>query len=319
MRATNIALAIVGLHVLAYAPFYFDGNYPGGGARFFADVLPVEHALAAIAVARLASHRFERGAMAVLALALLGFGVHGAYAHEQLAARDGGRPMFEPDVLARARVGEGLLFVDTDHGFGLAHDPAATTKTGLVVARRRDDDRDWLLFDRLGRPPSWSYRFDRSSEPVVPVVAAWAPTQPIGPYRFEVDAEWPPLAQEGAFALPAFTEGCASQSRALVVTPAVPRGDGTATVSLPVPGPGRWAIGIRVVHGAHLPSLEAPDPATKGTITMEKEAWEWSATGAGCTALPLHTVELAPPAVTLVLGAHGGPIAVDSVTLQQVH
>jgi len=32
--------------MLAYVPFYFDGSYPGGGARLFADVLPLEHVLA---------------------------------------------------------------------------------------------------------------------------------------------------------------------------------------------------------------------------------------------------------------------------------
>ncbi|MDF2697441.1 MAG: hypothetical protein K0S65_5824, partial [Labilithrix sp.] len=47
------ATALVGLQVLAYVPFYFDGDYPGGGARFFADVLPVEHALVMIGVGSL--------------------------------------------------------------------------------------------------------------------------------------------------------------------------------------------------------------------------------------------------------------------------
>jgi hypothetical protein len=37
----GLALLVVGGQILAYAPFYFDGNYPGGGGRFFADVLPV--------------------------------------------------------------------------------------------------------------------------------------------------------------------------------------------------------------------------------------------------------------------------------------
>ncbi len=43
-------MALVLLQVLAYAPFYFDGDYPGGGARFFADILPLEHVLVGLAL-----------------------------------------------------------------------------------------------------------------------------------------------------------------------------------------------------------------------------------------------------------------------------
>jgi hypothetical protein len=44
VRVLGLALLV---HVVAYAGFYFDGNYPGGGARMFADVLPLEHLLLA--------------------------------------------------------------------------------------------------------------------------------------------------------------------------------------------------------------------------------------------------------------------------------
>ena len=141
--AVVAALVLVVGHVLAYAAFYFDGNYPGGGARLFADVLPVEHALLAVAVARMAgARRYLRGAFALVALMLGGFAVHAVFEHIKLADRDGGRPMFEPDVLARANVTAGLVFVETDHGFALGHDPNARIKKGLVVARLHNDDRD---------------------------------------------------------------------------------------------------------------------------------------------------------------------------------
>ena len=55
--------AAVALLVAAYVPFYFDGNYPGGGARLFADALPFEHVLLAIAAASLGGPR-RRGEMA---------------------------------------------------------------------------------------------------------------------------------------------------------------------------------------------------------------------------------------------------------------
>jgi hypothetical protein len=320
-RAATLALALVGLHVLAYAPFYFDGNYPGGGARFFVEVVPVEHALLALGIARLASQhdaRFARGAMSALALALGGFAVHAAYDHEKLADRDGGRPMYEPDVIAKAHVTTGLLFVDTDHGFALAHDPGADAKTGLVVARRRDDDHDWLLFERLGRPPSWSYHFDRSVDPAVPVVVAWSPPAPKGPIRFEADADWPALAQAGAFAVPGWTEACASQKRALLVTPGTPHGEGTVTLSLPVPSPGRYVVTVAVVHGAHLPSREAPAAGAIGTLTIGAQKWEWPAPGAGCATLPNCEIELNGTSVPVVVGVRGGSIALDTIVLRRL-
>src|SRR5262249_51615666 len=43
------ALAVAGVFV-AYVPFYYPGSYPGGGARFFADALPLEHALLGLAL-----------------------------------------------------------------------------------------------------------------------------------------------------------------------------------------------------------------------------------------------------------------------------
>jgi len=150
------ALTVIALHVLAYAPFYFDGNYPGGGARLFADVLPIEHALVALAIARLVSApRHLRAVYVVLAASLAGFAVHASFDHIKLADRDGGRPMFEPDLLARSNVASGLVFVDTDHGFALGHDPEARIKDGIVVARLHNDDRDRILFDRLEHPPTF--------------------------------------------------------------------------------------------------------------------------------------------------------------------
>ncbi|MEO7331365.1 MAG: hypothetical protein ABI193_22505, partial [Minicystis sp.] len=56
LKVRLLAAAIVA-QILAYAPFYFDGNYPGGGARFFADLLPLEHVLLALCMAEIAARR----------------------------------------------------------------------------------------------------------------------------------------------------------------------------------------------------------------------------------------------------------------------
>src|SRR5262249_30291572 len=115
-RALGVAIAA---QVLAYVPFYFDGNYPGGGARFYCDALPIEHVLVAIAVVRLAPPHatLDRWAAGTVALALAGFGLRAGFDHAALRDREGGRPFFEPSELARAGVDRGLVFIDTDHGF----------------------------------------------------------------------------------------------------------------------------------------------------------------------------------------------------------
>jgi hypothetical protein len=243
--------ALVGAIIAAYAPFYFDGDYPGGGARFFADVLPVEHALLAIGVALVARSWAEigRAGGAALALSLLGFSVHAAYDHEQLRARDGGHPMFDPEVFTARSLGvtprdgspppASLVFFETDHGFNLAHDPEkadraaeavakGTKPSGALVARLRSDDHDRLLYERLGRPSAWVYHFLPDSPKSLAQAARlghdvatgdlqpWAPS-PAWPggaeiWRFEAENEWPPLAQTGkAWAEPIWaTDTCAS-------------------------------------------------------------------------------------------------------------
>lgn len=129
------------LLLVAYAPFYFDGNFPGGGARLLADTMPIEHVLL--------SNWLVVGCQLIpaIAISLAGFALHGAFEHRQLQNREGGHPMFEPSALAKAGISHGLVFVDTDNGFALGHNPGRfDAVTSIVVARARDDAHDWLLW-----------------------------------------------------------------------------------------------------------------------------------------------------------------------------
>ena len=334
-KAALAALAVIGLHVLAYAPFYFDGNYPGGGARLFADVLPLEHALVAIAVARLVSPaRYLRAAYAVLALALAGFAVHASFEHVKLADRDGGRPMFEPDLLARANVTTGLVFVDTDHGFALGHDPEARIKNGIVVARLRNDDHDRMLFDALDHPPTFLYKFDipaAGATPVpgtppgqvAPAIVPWAPPASADSLRFESEADWPVLAQSDGVAMPVFTDTCASGSRGLMLLPTPLAGHASATLTVPVPQAGRYSISVRIVHGTTLPfATTRGSTAPKAALTVEKERWDWvdvpGPRGLSCTDLALHEAALTPPEAHFVLEATGGGVTVDRISIKRL-
>jgi hypothetical protein len=198
--------------MLAYAPFYFDASYPGGGARLFADLLPFEHVLLALALVRLRWHTVA------LPFSLLGFAVHGSFAHRALADREGGQPMFQAEVLAKAGIDHGLVFVDTDHGFNLGHDPGQSdAQHQIVVARYGHDAHDFELWERLARPPSYHYSYapsgrDAGRSWVIP----YAPAS--NPVRFEAEAEWPPLAVRGAWVQPDFFP-CASGGRGLRLHP----------------------------------------------------------------------------------------------------
>lgn len=235
-RSTRVRLLVTGvaLVVAAYVPFYFDGNYPGGGARFFADVLPLEHVLIAVAAvviaerARAPRSPSPRLAGSVVALSLAAFAVRAGFDHAALRDREGGLPMFEPARLTEAGVARGLVFLDTDHGFNLAFDPAAgrpnTTPNTLQFARFRGDSLDRMAWEARGRPPAYRYFFrvpddgGVASVAVEPIDLGAAPSKPPGaePLSIEGEGLWPAIAQDRAFALPAFASGtCASGWRIL--------------------------------------------------------------------------------------------------------
>jgi len=218
--------ACLGL-MLAYAPFYFDGSYPGGGTRLFAELLPLEHVLLAIALVRL-----EWTAVA-LPFSLVGFALHASFAHRALAEREGGRPMFEAQVLEHAGVDQGLVFVDTDHGFNLGHDPGELdAHLHVVVARYEHDAHDWWLWNQLGRPKSYRYSYSAGANAAHGELTPYLPAR--AGARFEAEAEWPPLAIGNGWAQPDFVP-CASNGRGLRLHPTAPSASSALELELPLP------------------------------------------------------------------------------------
>jgi hypothetical protein len=325
-RGRLLALAVIA-QIAAYAPFYFDGNYPGGGARFFADVLPLEHILAAIAVVALASRTRspERWAALAPALALVGFAVRAGFDHAQLRDREGGRPMFEPQVLAAAGVDHGLVFLDTDHGFNLAFDPAAATP-GIAVARFHGDGVDRLVWAARGRPPAYRYRyaFQPDNAPAIVTVEPLALAPPgLDPLQIEGESLWPPHAQRDGWAFAEYASGtCASGGRWLALHNA--SSTATPVVHLGVPDlPGGGALAPRVALGS----------GARGQLTLEADgaaihAWDLDvlALAAGplrCFDLPAAAVPAGVHSLELVLAGYPWPstpgaaplIALDRVDL----
>lgn len=313
--AVRAASAVIGLHFLAYLPFYFDGDYPGGGARLFADVLPIEHVLVVLGVT-LVAKQVDRALHLVAALSLASFAVHASFEHDKLRVRDAGHPWFEKEVLAHASITQGLVFIDSDHGFALAHDPGQRIADGVVVARRRGDDRDRLLYERLGRPPTFWYRFEPDGKIKEPLSVAWAPPEPGDAFRFEAEAEWPALSQSHGFAVPGWTHACASGQRALVLTPDTDRA--TATIELPVPTDGHWLLTV-TVSNARIPytKMFGSERSAKGALEVGGQRFEWADPN-DCASLPPREVELTAPSARVQIEASGGPIAVDALYLRSL-
>ena len=303
-RARLLPIAVA-LQIAAYVPFYFDGNYPGGGARFYADVLPLEHILAALAVAHLAARAKDldhasRRVAALVALVPLGFAFRAGFDHALLRDREAGLPMFEPARLASLPA-RALVFVDTDHGFNLAYDP--WTSNDRSIARYRGDALDRFAWEAHGRPPAYRYLF-----PIPPDGEAPPSPPHLVPYSFDLQAPialegenlWPALAQQDAWALPAWaTDACASERRWLSITPADPAKHGSVTLALPAP----FLAGRSVA-----PRLAVLGPASASvTVSLVVD---------GDT---LHTHEFAPDAAPhppcMTLPAFPIPRAARSVSL----
>lgn len=215
-RASRLlVLAALGV-MLAYTPFYFDGDYPGGGARFFVDIIPLEHALCA---GWLVTTRWTH---AFVACSLLGFAIHGSFEHAKLRDRDGGRPMFEPSVLAAAGVERGLVFVDTDHGFFLGHNPRQNdAKLNPIVLRRHGDAHDRVVWERWGKPIAYHYELDPMQRVARPKLSVIAPDQLLALHRFEAEAQWPALSVEQGWVRPVYpSNDCSSARRGLALNPA---------------------------------------------------------------------------------------------------
>jgi hypothetical protein len=323
-RVPLYALALVVLHIAFYAPFYFDGNYPGGGARFYADILPVEHALIAIALVVFASRvSYSRCVGAFVALALAGFALHSVRAQIALADRDGGAPMYEPDVPRAANITHGVVFFDTDHGFDLAYEPGVDPQKGLLAARFRDDDHDRLLLDHLGRPPAYQYKFEGEKSSIVP----WSPSRTDDSYwSFESEADWPPLAQSGGWAIPQWMHAaCASKKRVLTLFPDGLKHAAEAVIALDVPYPGKWSVSPSITRrgGAGEGDVRVVDGfgVTEGSASTAPSlaSWSWRDRSPDpredCAQLAARTLTFRDNRAYLVVRAHGGDVSLDRTEL----
>jgi hypothetical protein len=347
-RTSLLALLVVVGEILVHVPCSDAGVTPGAGARALIDVLPLEHALIAVAVAGLwPAVPLGRKALVFLALACAGFAVHAVHAHVALAKSGNGRPAYDPDVAREGNVQHGLVYFESEQGFDLAYEPDVTPSHGLLAARLKGDDHDRLLYDRLGHPATHKY-LDPTGSPAQAVF--WVPPSPNTSaaygeeWRFESESDWPPLSEKGGRAdvVTLGTTSCASGGAVLTVTPA---GAGAAevTIDLQTSRSTKWTIVPRIVqrggHGKGKLSVHGVDVTEEWTFTDElpASAAASSAPPPPEKPAPENCLELTPkplifppipgtaqanveddaPRVTLVIDAEGGPVSVDRVMLRQ--
>jgi hypothetical protein len=182
--------------VVAYCPFYFDGNYPAGGARFFSEALPCEMICGVVGWAELGRRwpTCERLVRLLPAASLALFGLNAHTDHELLRDREGGRPMFLEQDVAQVQA-PAVVFVDTDHGFGLAYRPGARASEGeLEFARYRGDLSDGLALQATGNVPAFLHHFDARTGQV-----EVQPFRPRNASSLCGSSLWPPLSQSGGF------------------------------------------------------------------------------------------------------------------------
>jgi hypothetical protein len=175
------------------------------------------------------------------------FAFRASFDHGLLRDREGGRPMFDEAQARALGAGPGIVFVDTDHGFAIGHDPSARAPRDLEVLRLRGDAIDHLAWEARGRPAAWRWALSTLADGDTSE-AQLVPYQPAASDRIEGESLWPAVGQQGASAFPRWASGsCASAGRWLGVALDAERG--AVDLELPAALAGRVFV-ARVARAA---------------------------------------------------------------------
>src|SRR5690606_31809991 len=129
---------------------------PGGGARFFSELLPLWHALLAVGLCALRITPWG------ISAALLGFSLHSSFSHRVLATTH-----FGPDTSQSRHIAQrlrtlapatepsspALIFFSSAHLFNTS----ALSSPAFTAARRTRDSRETYLVGSLNPSSAWIY------------------------------------------------------------------------------------------------------------------------------------------------------------------
>jgi len=266
---------------LGYSLFYFNGSYPGGGARFFSELIPLWHGLIALGLVRLRAVRWG------VAAAFFGFSLHATFSHEELRSSHFGPHPSKLDDASRAKQKPpSLVFVSTAHHFNLL----AQASPDLIAARNTLDSRPWLT--SRATPGATTLQFDAEH--------GLSPLQLLAPrtLRFESESDYPVLGLSGAWVYPeSLPHACVSMGKALRIE----RSGASARVQLELlgetpaaalPVASLYDVYVMLIDGRAAPT-QAPcqrswvtRSSNPRTLTLDFLRWPW--------ATHLDAIELVP-------------------------
>jgi hypothetical protein len=260
-RARPLLYALM-LIPLGYAAFYFNGSYPGGGARLFSELLPLWHSALAYGLVRL------RLAKLGLFLAIFGYSVHASFSHDVLASAHFGpgnraldRINAEVATLAPEQQPALVLF-STAHHFNLS----ALSSEAWHAARSTLDDRESMVQEAVGA--ATLFRFEASTG--LPAPAASHQQERASTF-LESEYDYPALQISEAWVHPeGLALACVSAGRALRVHKSGSHGQLTLELSAPR---GHYQVSAHLIDARNLSqpcrTVDLGLHEAPGSITLE--------------------------------------------------
>ncbi|MCH2109008.1 MAG: hypothetical protein MK135_06745, partial [Polyangiaceae bacterium] len=196
----RLALLNISLLVAAYSLFYFAGSYPGAGARFLSETLPIFH----VGLAQF--NQRTRSFLFLFGLALCGFALHGSYAHEALRSReqahfDRGTAATKEPRFSSSEVDFHLNFNPDDQPPKVLFHSHDARELPYVQKPEGQDEIEEKILKQLS---------EEEKNILVPTEARLL--------HFELEAAWPLIAQEDASSYPSWhPASCLSGGRGLRV------------------------------------------------------------------------------------------------------
>jgi hypothetical protein len=146
---------------------------------------------------------------------------------------------------------------------------------------------------------------------------AWAPQPPPHPYRFEAEAEWPPIRQEGGYLEPVFAQGTCAWGARLLAVNSEPDRPFEGAISFPVPARGTFRLAVHVAAVGDVTSrfvLRAgPGAPPLATWTFASNRKDFN-----CATLTEEFVNLADRGWLEVTTRGGSKLFVDAVALEPI-
>lgn len=248
---------------LGYSLFYFNGSYPGGGARFFSELIPLWHVLIAAGLCTL------RIVPLGLISSLLGFAFHASLSHDILQSPHFGPQTAKVEGLENEVPASGspaIVFFSSAHLYNVAK----LSSPRFTALRHTRDAREDFLVNELSPSTAWSLEKIGKNHQLVPWRSPPKSALP-GSLVLEAEADYPPRAQAGLWVHPEHVgAACVSKGRALRLH----LNQGDARLSLETLPGSHHVQAIVVDRGGKCHTLELGE-SLSGSIAFQPHRFQW--------------------------------------------